>query len=64
MFNWIFSKPKTEVFEVEPVYQMADNHIKTYDVFAQRMNEKRSELEERGMRFYGRNQVYSGVNRW
>ena len=63
MFNWIFSKPKPEVYVVEPVYQMADNHIKTYDVFAQRMNEERSELEERGMRFYGRNQIYSGFNR-
>ena len=63
MFNWIFSKPKTKENMEKPVYQMADNHIKTYDVFAQRMNEKRSELEERGMRFYGRNQIYSGVNR-
>lgn len=63
MFNWIISKPKPKVYVVEPVYQMADHHIKTYDVFAQRMNEKRSELEERGMRFYGRNQIYSGVNK-
>ena len=63
MFNWIFSKPKPEVYVVKPVYQMADHHSRVYDVFAQRMNEERRELEKRGMRFYGRNQIYSGVSR-
>mgnify|MGYP007073697319 CR=1 FL=1 len=63
MFNWIFSKPKTKGDMEKPVYQMADYHNRVYDVFAQRMNEERSELEEIGMRFYGRNQIYSGVSK-
>lgn len=62
LFN-IFSKPKPKGDMEKPVYQMADNHIKTYDVFAKRMNEERRELEDRGMRFYGRNQIYSGFGR-
>ena len=54
MFN-IFSKPKTEVFEVKQVYQMADNAVLEYELLHEKLlkESNREELQKQGVVFYG-----------
>lgn len=54
MFN-IFSKPKKEIYEVKPVYQMADHTIIEYDLLHEKLlkESNRTELQKQGVVFYG-----------
>lgn len=54
MFN-IFRKPKKEIYEVKPVYQMADQTIIEYDLLHEKLlkESNRTELQKQGAVFYG-----------